>query len=104
MPYSVTYEIVTQESAEHGDAAERGYISEDVSFREAIEDVRATRTAQCDGRHAIEPNASHGPCRWIAVVNGMEFLTGANETRSIHFPDTVTQSSARRIARLIAQA
>ena len=37
--YSVTYDIVTPESAENGDVAEAGYVAEDVSLRDAIDAV-----------------------------------------------------------------
>lgn len=100
MKFNVTYEIVTPESAEHGDAAERGFISEGVSLRDAFADLNATRTNQVDGIEAIEADSS--PCvapRWITVYNGTEFRTGATESRSLHIPDNVTAASARRIAR-----
>jgi hypothetical protein len=97
--FSVTFEIVTQESAEDG---ERGFIEQDATLRDAIEAVNRTRTNRVDGVECIEAD-SH-PCvrpRWITIVNGMEFETGANESRALHIPDTVTASSARRIARLV---
>lgn len=99
--FAITYEIVTPESAEHGDADERGYIIEDTDLRDAIQLLHRTRTNRVDGVSAIEPDSS--PCvrpRWVTLTNGMEFETGAVESRSLHIPDTVTASSARRIARL----
>lgn len=35
--FAVTYEIVTEESARDRDAAERGFLGQDLSFRDAIE-------------------------------------------------------------------
>ena len=95
--FNVTYEIVTEESAEHGDADERGFISQDVSLRQALEDVFKTRTSHCDGITGIEDNNG----AWFTVYNGMEFLTGAHESRSIHMPDNITGSSISRIAKLM---
>ncbi len=98
--FSVTYEITTPESAENGDAEVRGYIAENVSLREAVQCLFETRTSQCDGISALEPSDSCAEsARWFSVYNGTEFLTGANETRSIHFPESMTP--ARR-AHLIA--
>jgi len=35
--FSVTYEIVTPESAEYGDAEDRGWVVEDATLRDALE-------------------------------------------------------------------
>jgi hypothetical protein len=100
--FSVSYEIVTEESAEAGDADERGFISEDSSLRHALTDLFGTRTQQVEGITGIETDSWAGRRpRWVSVYNGMEFLTGDFETRSFHIPDTVTNASACRIARLI---
>ncbi len=99
--FGVSYEIVTPESSEHGDADERGWIIEATDLRGAIQLAHWTRTNRVDGVTAIETDSS--PCvrpRWITVQNGMEFETGANESRTLHIPDSVTTASARRIARL----
>jgi hypothetical protein len=64
--------------------------------------VMKTRTSRVDGVEAIE--ADSYPCdvpRWITVYNGMEYETGASESRSLHIPDTVTPGTARRIAKLL---
>ncbi len=99
--FNVTYEIVTKESAEQGDAEERGFICESVSLREAIDALNTTRTAHCDGVQAIETDEYpvRAP-RWITITNGMEFYTGACESRSLHIPETATDATRRRIARL----
>lgn len=100
--FRVTYEIVTQESAEHGEADERGFISEGENLREAIADARGTRTCHCDGVLSVE--ADEYPMRAprsVTISNGMEFLTGAYENRSLHIPDGITSASRRRIARLL---
>ena len=100
--FDVTYEIITEESAKHGDAAERGYIVENTSLREAITAVFETRTSHCPSATAIEANECpvQSP-EWITVYNGKEYLTGAYENRSIHFPDKLTNATRRRIARLM---
>lgn len=102
LKFNVTYEIMTPESAEYGDADERGFIVEGASLRDALDYVFSTRTSQCEGVEAVEANeypvVSPG---WITVYNGIEYLTGAHESRSIHFPDNMTASSRVRVARLM---
>lgn len=102
MKFSVTYEIVTPESAEQGDAESRGFICWDVTLREALQSLFETRTSQVDGISAIEPNDSeYQRARWMTVYNGAEYLTGANESRSIHFPERVTGATRARLVRLV---
>lgn len=99
--FSVTFEIMTPESSECGDAEERGFVIEDANLRDAVEELYRTRTSQVDGVESIQTDSL--PCirpRWITVTNGTEYITGAHESRALHIPDTVTTASARRIARL----
>lgn len=100
--FSVTYEIVTPESAEQGDADDLGWIVQGVSLRDAVDAVHATRTNRVDGVTSIECDSYPATWpRWITVTNGMEFETGANESRSLHLPQHLTGATRRRIARLI---
>ena len=99
MPFNVTYDIVTPESAEYGDYAESGFIAESLSLREALEAVKETRTSLVDGATIELCNSGAGYC--LTVTNGMEFQTGANETRTLHM--SCTRSTARRIARLVSR-
>lgn len=100
--FNVTYEIVTEDSAEHGDAESRGYISENVSLRDALDDVQATRTCHVGGVECTEASSSNiDQARWITVNNSMEYLTGEFESRSLHMPDHLTAATRRRIARLL---
>lgn len=99
--FSVTYEIITPESAEDGDAAESGYVAEGVSLREAIDLVTATdschcaqESIQCDEYPVTSP-------RWITVNNSADYLTVTAENRSLHIPGHITPASRVRIARLL---
>lgn len=99
--FNVTYSIVTPESAEYGDYDETGFIAKGVCLREAARLVYETRTSRCDGVSSIE--ASEWPVinpRWIDVCNGVEYETGAYESRSLHFPESMTPASKRRVCRL----
>lgn len=100
--FQVTYEIITQESAEHGDCDEQGYIAESVSLREAIDLVNSTRTSHVDCQSGVEASSSIPEmANWFTVYNGMEYLTGAHENRSLHFPDSITGASRKRIFDLL---
>lgn len=100
--FDVTYEIVTQESAEFGDADESDFVVQNVCLRDAIDAVTSTRTNRVGGVECVEASDSRiEQARWITVQNGMEFETGACESRSLHFPRNLTGSSRRRIARLL---
>lgn len=99
--FGVTYDIVTPESAEAGDVSEAGWILQGATLRDAVQELHKTRTAHVDGVESIE--ADQWPMRAplaVTVTNGAEFETGARESRAIHFPRTLTPSTARRIARL----
>lgn len=96
--FTVTYEIVTPESAEHADVAERGFIApgdwhqqerESMSLRDAVKLVGICEDSgywltECDGRD--------------------NYQTGANERRSLHMPDDISGASYRRIARIFGAA
>jgi len=100
--FTVTYDIVTPESAEDGDAAERGLIVEAASLHDAVAALFETRTSLVDGVECIETDEwpMREP-RWVQVTNGREFETGASETRALHMPDSLTRSTRVRIARLL---
>jgi hypothetical protein len=97
LKFNITYEIVSQESAEDGESEESGFICENVSLREAIDSLFETRTNRVDCFQSIEYSGNY----WFTVNNGMEYETGSYESRSIHIPRNTTQSSISRIARLI---
>lgn len=99
--FDVTYDIVSAESSERGCVAEAGYVEDGARLRDAVKALHGTRTCQVAGVESVEcaswPVIS--PCA-VTVVNGMEFLTGDNESRTLRIPESVTRSTARRIARL----
>jgi hypothetical protein len=97
--FIITHEIVTPESAEYGDAEERGELDSDLSLRDALRIVTATRTRHVGGIECIHAEFHRGA--HVTVDNSMEFLTGACESRTLHIPYTVTKASQRRIARLV---
>ena len=98
--FDITYEIVTEESAEHGDAEERGFISEDVGLRTAVSDLGWPS-------QGFEPSEYPGNgFRWITAClmnDGTHdfYVLGHQESRSLHIPDNVTNASRARILRLV---
>jgi hypothetical protein len=101
--FNVTFEIVTDESAAEGEAAESGFVAENISLREAIENLSAASNS-CE-LASIDadswPISRDNPPRWITYQYGRDWEYGESESRSIHFPRGITASSAIRIARLL---
>jgi hypothetical protein len=114
--FALTYEIITPESAEYGDAAERGFAidptpithtrvysrlyQDRIGFREAIDTARE--------HGATHPNSDRHVDRhtwfyqaYAEAGTAEEFRTGALTYYCAHF-DGVTDSTMRRIARLLA--
>jgi hypothetical protein len=71
-----TYEIITPESAEHGEAAESGFCYEDdkVSFRDLVRLL---------GDHPV-PSCSHGIPNWASSYPDVDYCTGEETINSIH--------------------
>ena len=96
--FHVTYEIVTEESAEHGEAESSGFLLEDCpSLSEAIGVFGSAICA--DSSHLSLSN----PPRWFTTEPEQDYITGEYESRSLHIQG-VTPSSAMRIARLLGVA
>lgn len=104
--YTVGYEIITEESAKHGDAESRGVISETNILRDAIDDVMGHNQTIL----AVEANDAGDP-RWVTVYYDMDPYTGDYENRDIYFAymcrtpsgknACMSTSSRKRIARLL---
>jgi len=94
--FNVTYAIVTPESAEYGDVDESGFISQDVRLRDAVSDLTAARTNRSDSGDGLEPSG-----RWWTYYHGVEFETGAQESRALHPPKNITPASMARLDRLL---
>lgn len=114
--FTVTYEIVTPESAEQGDAAERGFLDPDGATVAAIAGAR-TPGVTMGFRQALDlfnrerdwtaveadawPISREFPPRWFTDSGEIQFASGECRALSLHLPDGITASSAMRIARLL---
>jgi hypothetical protein len=104
--FSVTYEIVTPESAEQGHYADMGYvlpggwhgnIANTPEDREAVlMDLRSARSLVDGGLEDCG--------RWFRQTSSdTDYRTGAEETRSLHPPRTITKASYARLKRLLTR-
>lgn len=94
--FNVTFEIITPESAENGEAESMGFEHENCSLREAWDCVRWG----CEGGVEANEWPMQSP-RWVTFYNvETDFRTGAVKSLSVHFPRNITPASAIRLARL----
>jgi hypothetical protein len=92
---SVTYDVITPESAEHGDFAEIGYVTEPetVTLREAVEDIRRAGIVYVESTY-------HG--LRVSHFDEVDYRTGEVTTETTHLECGATL--ARRITRLLVKA
>lgn len=92
----VTYKIVTPESAEQGDCAERGFVSpgewhhsdrpDSLTLREALE--------------LCNPGENSG--RWFSECDGrQDYGDGSEERRDLHPPRKISPASYARVCKLL---
>jgi hypothetical protein len=95
--FSITYDIVTPESAEDGDVADSGFLVEGVTFREAMDELRWYR-----GGHVEADSYPVRNPRWFTFIAASEnYATGEVTSYSLHIPEHITEASRQRIARLL---
>lgn len=106
--FTMTYQITTEESASHGDFAEHGFY-EPYGWYYPLEEGKGSEPAFVDLRRALddlgglEPNDSNYlDARWWSEIDGTpNYRTGAVVYKSVHLPRNITESSRRRVNRLI---
>ena len=100
--FYVTFETVTDESAESGDYAESGFLDSDATPCECRPAPMTLRDALAVlGPEAGMMEADSWPCRvprWLTVTE--DYADGRQDSRTLHI-DGVSDASARRIARLL---
>ena len=91
--FNVTYDIVSDESAENGDVDELGFIAEKVSLRDGI-NLLGSDSAHVDG-YSLDCHDFT-----ITVNHNRDYLSGLFESRYLHIPRNTTPSSLKRIHNL----
>jgi hypothetical protein len=93
MLFNITFETITPESAEDGDAAESGFHMEEITLREAWEALRWEGYCEASDRNISS-------ARWLTFYGEQDHTTGDITNYSLHFPAKLSQHSRVRIARL----
>lgn len=78
---NVTYEVVTEESAMFGDAAERGFYEEDATFQSLrdVADCYAALAFWCEWSSSVP-----GPWDWVCSEPELDFRTGEQTSYALH--------------------
>jgi hypothetical protein len=105
--FQITYEVVTPESAEHGDFAEIGFVTPG-GFQHSIESDGAMDAARnnefaFDLRSAVRTlGCVENAGRWFVEADGRDnYRDGSNTRYSLHPPQNITPSSYGRLCRLL---
>ena len=94
--FRVTYEVVTHESAEHGDAEDRGYYSRGGWKHDDPSEWTLAEVISEFGRGGFEDSGS-----WFTTVDArINYATGAHTTYGVH-PPNITPASYARIRRIL---
>lgn len=108
--FRVTYDVVTPESAEHGDTADAGFAHpggwrypaddpgpHELTLREAIETCGFYPRARRAGMGGFENSGS-----WFSTIDPDQNYSTGEETRySIHPPRTISPASYARLRRYL---
>jgi hypothetical protein len=102
MPFRVTYDIVTEESAENGESAECGFVRPDGGHDPVYPKDRG-KIAEMDLRTALRHCQPQYDCgSWFGQEGQVEdYSTDKIVSYSLHPPRTITPSSYARLARLL---
>jgi hypothetical protein len=116
--FRLTFEVVTEESSREGDADRRGFVSAapgpwispaESDWLPEVPDVFCLRDAvefllARDSQGPVEadscPVSRKSPPRWFTYGGSMD-MRGESVSVSMHVPESVSGSSAMRIARVL---
>lgn len=102
--FAITFEIVTDESAEHGEADESGYYIESeqgYSLRDALAWLGLHKGCGIPHQADCSPLSISNPPRSFYYDGELNFRTGEHEYLALHIPRCVTASSRMRLARYL---
>ena len=98
MKFTVTYEVVTADSAERGDVADSGVLVANSTLRDAVSAFDA-RTRQCGSNSLCWSDSDFTTARWLTRTYSE--YAGDEYSVSIHFPDNLSPSSRLRLINLL---
>lgn len=103
--FRVTWERVTPESAEHGDADSHGFVEalepEGFTLREALEAIESESPARASLSYVEASDSVASGARWITWGFSPDYATGDSLSLSLHIPETVSGPSRARLVRLL---
>lgn len=113
--FRLTFEVVTEKSAEDGDVARQGFVPRTLSIpsrsympknpalfglREAVSFLKDRESAGPVEADCC-PLSLQRPPRWFTYGGSLDWHTGERLSISMHLPNGVSAHSAMRIARLL---
>jgi len=106
MRFLVTYETVTEESAEHGDNADHGYVMPGQWRYSLLDDTldHPNQDYSMTLREALDLASPDQDCgRWFSETSESRcnYRTGEVEQRAIHPARDITPASYNRLKRLL---
>lgn len=93
MRFDITYEIITPESAEDGEAWETGFHDESITLRDAYNFLRWEGYCEANEFPVRNPD-------WLTFHGEQSYVDCSQTNYSLHFPRHMTKSSKLRVARL----
>ena len=103
--FSVTYDVVTPESAEDGDNAETGFVLSGnwrVSIEAAMADVDGNYKMTLRDAVSLTGDYLADAGSWFEQMDGdTDYRTGAETRYALHPPRTITKSSYARLKRVL---
>lgn len=94
--FCVTYDVITPESAEDGDSADRGFASPG-GWRHDDRALMTLREALSVAGGPFEDSGSW----WSTIDADTDYRTGEDTFYAIHPPQNVTRASYARVSRLL---
>lgn len=100
--FTVTYDVVTHESAECGDVAASGFVSPGYWKHDDPAYLTLKECLSACGLFGGRTTAFQDCGRWFEMINAeTDYRTGEETRYSIHPPESITPSSYRRLARVL---
>ena len=100
--FTVTYDIVTHDSAEYGDVAESGFASSGCWKHDDPAYLTLRECLSACGLFGGSATSFEDCGRWFQMIDAeTDYRTGDETRYSIHPPTNITHSSYRRLARVL---